>query len=133
MLAVLWSLLVNGIIRKGMESFQSLQWRHHQRGMTMFLNVSVSMRSFSRIQLYVNLFQYLSLHNVFYLVYAKLYNEQGFIQWALLLTSVFYKWLSFKWLQVITQHDPCTVGGSIPQVLKWPFHASISDLTFSFF
>ena len=38
----------------------------------MFLNVSVSMRSFWWVQLYVNLFQHLSFHNLFHLMHGEL-------------------------------------------------------------
>ena len=41
----------------------------------MFLNVSMSMRSFWWIQLHINLFQHLSFHNIFHLVHGKLHDE----------------------------------------------------------
>ena len=41
----------------------------------MLLNVSMSMRLFCWIQLYVNLFQHLSLNNLFHLVHGEENDE----------------------------------------------------------
>ena len=41
----------------------------------MFLNVSMSMRSFWWIQLYLHFFQHLSFHNLFHLVHGEVHYE----------------------------------------------------------
>ena len=46
------------------------------RGMSMFLNILILLRSFWRIQVFVNLFQHLSFHNLFHLVHCKVYDER---------------------------------------------------------
>ena len=45
------------------------------RGTSMFLNVSVSVRLFWWIQLYLNLFQHLSFHDLFHLVHSEVHNK----------------------------------------------------------
>ena len=49
------------------------------RGTSMFRNVSISMWSFWRIQMYANLFQHLSFHNLFYLNHSEVRNGAKYV------------------------------------------------------
>ena len=82
-LSSFWSLLVKAAgnnspnsIMKYLEKVRNLfreQWR--TRGTSMFLKVSMSMMSFWSTQLYLNLFQHLSSHNLFHLVHGEVHDE----------------------------------------------------------
>ena len=83
-LSVLWSLLVNAVSNTSSNSarkYWEKMWNlfkgnsEDTRGMSMFLNASMSMRLFWWIQLYLNLCQHLSFQNLFHLVHCKVQNQ----------------------------------------------------------
>ena len=65
------------MLKKGVESFQVNN--EDTRGTSMFLNVSMSMRLFWWIQLYLDLFQHLSFHNLFHFVHGDVHDEANMV------------------------------------------------------
>ena len=83
-LSVFWSVLVNAASNTSPNSktkYQEKVWNLFKvnnediRGTSKFLNISMSMRLFWWIQLYLNLFQHLSFHNLFRLVHGEVQDE----------------------------------------------------------